>query len=103
MTGRIAMRPRAQSWVTVAVAWLLLAASAGDADAQKAGGVLRLQHFDSPASMSILEESTRAAEQPAMAVMNNLVIYKQDVPQNSLQSVVPDLATGWTWSKGGPN
>jgi peptide/nickel transport system substrate-binding protein len=36
-----------------------------------------------------------------MAVMNNLVIYKQDVPQNSLQSVVPDLATGWTWSKDG--
>jgi hypothetical protein len=29
--------------------------------AQKQGGILRLSHFDSPASMSILEESTRAA------------------------------------------
>src|SRR5690349_13082431 len=69
--------------------------------AQKYGGILRLHHFDSPASMSILEESTRAAEQPAMAVMNNLVIYDQHVAQNSLQSIVPDLATEWRWSEDG--
>jgi peptide/nickel transport system substrate-binding protein len=36
-----------------------------------------------------------------MAVFNNLVIYKQDVPQNSLQSIVPDLATGWSWNEEG--
>jgi len=69
--------------------------------AQKQGGILRLSHFDSPASMSILEESTRAAEQPMMHVFNNLVMYKQDVPQNSLQSIVPDLATGWSWNEEG--
>ncbi len=28
----------------------------GSASAQKSGGILRLHHFDSPASMSILEE-----------------------------------------------
>ena len=28
-----------------------------------------------------------------MGVFNNLVMYKQDEPQNSLQSIVPDLAT----------
>ena len=71
------------------------------ATAQKAGGILRLQHFDSPASMSILEEATRAAEQPAMAVMNNLVMYDQHTALNSLQSVVPDLATKWEWSEDG--
>ena len=76
-------------------------AGAGDADGQKSGGVLRLSHFDSPASMSILEEATRAAEEPAMAVMNNLVIYDQHVAQNSLQSIVPDLATKWEWSEDG--
>jgi hypothetical protein len=38
--------------------------------AQKHGGVLKLSHFDSPASMSILEESTRAAVQPMMQVFN---------------------------------
>src|SRR5260370_4280853 len=69
-------------------------AGAGGAYAQKSGGVLRLSHFDSPASMSILEEATRATLQPMMHVFNNLVMYKQDVPQSSLQSVIPDLATG---------
>src|SRR5881394_2574924 len=69
--------------------------------AQKQGGILKLSHFDSPASMSILEESTRAALQPSMGIFNNLVMYKQDVPQTSLQSVVPDLATGWAWNEDG--
>ena len=69
--------------------------------AQKQGGVLRLSHFDSPASMSILEESTRAAEQPMMHVFNNLIMYKQDVAQTSLQSIVPDLATSRSWSEDG--
>ena len=69
--------------------------------AQKPGGILKLSHFDSPASMSIFEESTRAALQPMMGIFNNLVMYKQDVPQTSLQSVVPDLATGWSWNEDG--
>src|SRR5438477_3238068 len=88
---------------SVAVAgWLLLVLAATmPASAQKPGGVLKIQHFDSPASMSILEESTRAALQPMMAVFNNLVMYRQDVAQNSLQSIVPDLATGWNWSEDG--
>src|SRR4029077_11510745 len=83
--------------VSVAVA----ASVAAPASAQKSGGILKIQHFDSPASMSILEESTRAAEQPAMAVFNNLVLYDQQVPQNSLDHIVPDLATGWKWSEDG--
>ena len=81
---------------------LLLAFSAGDAAfAQKQGGVLRLPHFDSPASMSLLEESTVAVNRPMMGVFNNLVMYRQDVPQNSPKSIVPDLATGWAWSEEG--
>jgi len=36
-----------------------------------------------------------------MGVFNNLVIYKQDEPQNSMQSIVPDLATSWLWSEDG--
>ena len=80
---------------------LLAFAAAGPAAAQKAGGILKIQHFDSPASMSIHEESTRATLQPMMAVFNNLVMYKQDVKQNSLESIVPDLATEWRWSEDG--
>src|SRR5438309_3517474 len=87
----------------VAVAGGLLTAmtAVAPALAQKPGGILRLSHFDSPASMSILEESTVAALRPAMGVFNNLVMYKQDVPQASLQSIVPDLATSWSWNEEG--
>jgi peptide/nickel transport system substrate-binding protein len=69
--------------------------------AQKQGGILRMSHFDSPASMSMHEEATAAANRPMMGVFNNLVMYKQDVPQNSMQSIVPDLAVSWSWSEEG--
>jgi peptide/nickel transport system substrate-binding protein len=71
------------------------------ASAQKAGGILKMYTVDSPASMSILEEATVFAERPMMGVFNNLVIYDQHVKQNSLQSIVPDLATSWSWSEDG--
>ena len=81
---------------------LLIALSlAPPALAQKSGGILRVPHFDSPASMSMLEESTVAANRPLMGVFNNLVMFRQDEPQNSLKSIVPDLATGWAWNEEG--
>ncbi len=88
---------------TIVAAGILVTAlaPAGPAFAQKQGGVLTAYSLDSPASMSIHEEATVFAERPMMGVFNNLVIFKQDVPQNSLQSVVPDLATGWSWSEDG--
>src|SRR5438128_8180551 len=69
--------------------------------AQKAGGTLKIGHFDSPASMSMLEESTLAVNRPMMGVFNNLVMFKQDVPQNTLRSIIPDLVTGWAWNEEG--
>ena len=51
--------------------------------AQKSGGTLKIGHFDSPASMSMLEESTVAVNRPMMGVFNNLVLFKQDEPQNT--------------------
>src|SRR2546425_511767 len=66
--------------------------------AEKQGGILRVYHRDSPASASIHEEATYSVNVPFMPVFNNLVIYKQDVAQNSLESIVPDLAESWTWS-----
>jgi peptide/nickel transport system substrate-binding protein len=81
---------------------LLMALSSGDpAFAQKSGGILKMYSPDSPASMSIHEEATVFAEGPMMGVFNNLVMYDQHVPQNSLQSIVPDLATGWSWNEDG--
>ena len=72
---------------------------AAPAAAQKSGGVLKVYFFDSPASMSIHEEATIAAQGPMMGVFNNLVIYKQDVPQSGMESIVPDLAGDWSWDE----
>ncbi|HEX9534715.1 MAG TPA: ABC transporter substrate-binding protein, partial [Stellaceae bacterium] len=88
--------------ILAAVGALLTAMAGADAAfAQKQGGILRMYSPDSPASMSIHEEATVFAEGPMMGVFNNLVMFDQHVPQNSLQSVVPDLATGWSWSEEG--
>jgi peptide/nickel transport system substrate-binding protein len=80
----------------------MIAFLAGEtAHAQKPGGVLQVAHRDSPASMSPLEEVTISTVAPMMAVFNNLVMFDQHVPQNTLQSIVPDLATGWSWNEDG--
>jgi peptide/nickel transport system substrate-binding protein len=81
----------------------LLAASlaASTALAQKAGGILQMPGVASPASMSIHEESTIAAGIPLMGVFNNLVLFDQHVAQNSLASIIPDLASDWSWDETG--
>ena len=80
---------------------LLVMVTANAALAQKPGGILRMYSPDSPASISILEESTVFAEGPMMGVFNNLIMFDQQVKQNSLESIVPDLATGWSWNEEG--
>jgi peptide/nickel transport system substrate-binding protein len=71
------------------------------ANAQKPGGVLRIPLGTSIASVSIHEESTIAVLGPIMGVFNNLIMFDQHVPQNSLDSIVPDLASTWSWSEDG--
>jgi peptide/nickel transport system substrate-binding protein len=80
---------------------LFVASFVDPAIAQKPGGILQMPDFASPASMSIHEESTITAVIPTMGVFNNLVVFDQQVAQNSLASIVPDLATGWSWSEDG--
>jgi peptide/nickel transport system substrate-binding protein len=92
---------RDRRWLSAAAALLAAIAASASAFAQKPGGILRAGHFDSPASMSMLEESTLAVNRPIMGVFNNLVMFDQQVVQNSPQSIVPDLATGWSWNEEG--
>src|SRR5207253_10091072 len=75
--------------------------AAQPACAQKSGGVLKISFFDNPASMSLHEEATGAALRPMMGVFNNLVMYDQHAAQNSMQTIVPDLAESWTWAEDG--
>ena len=84
-----------------AVAFAIFGLVGSHAAAQKSGGILRQYIIDSPASMSIHEETTVVAERPMMGVMNNLVMFDQHVAQNSLAAIVPELATDWAWDEDG--
>jgi peptide/nickel transport system substrate-binding protein len=94
------MKPRL---LRLTMAGLLLAAITGgtSAPAQKPGGVLRVHAIDSPPSLSMLEEVDANPARAAMGIFNNLVMFDQDVKQNSMASIVSDLATGWSWSEDG--
>src|SRR5262249_21272583 len=70
-------------------------APGGAALAQKQGGVLRIYHRDSPASMSLLEESSFSVTVPIMGVFNNFVTYDQHGTPTTLEAIVPALATEW--------
>src|SRR5260370_33457934 len=79
---------------------LLLAMSATDpAFAQKPGGVLRVHANDSPPSLAMHEESDAVPARAMMGVFDNLVMFDRHAKQNSMQSIVPDLATGWSGSR----
>src|SRR6476620_12304865 len=92
-----------QALCTFAAAGALLSVITAPAPAlaQKQGGILRQYIIDSPASMSIHEETTVVAERPMMAVMSNLVLFDQHVAQNSVADIVPELATDWAWDEDG--
>ena len=77
---------------------LLLAAGAGQAAEPKSGGIFHVYHRDSPASASILEEATFSTNIPFMGVFNNLVLFRQDARQNTIDTIEPELATSWSWS-----
>jgi peptide/nickel transport system substrate-binding protein len=47
------------------------------------------------------EEVDAVPARATMGLFNNLVMFDQHVKQNSMQSIVPDLATGWSWSEDG--
>jgi peptide/nickel transport system substrate-binding protein len=92
---------RRSSANSVLAAALLATVTARPAAAQKEGGILRMPASNSPASMSIHEESTRFAITPAMGVFNNLVLFDQHIAQNNFDTIRPELAESWTWNKEG--
>jgi peptide/nickel transport system substrate-binding protein len=65
----------------------------------KHGGIFKVYHRETPGGISIHEEATFSTNVPMMPVFNNLVVYDQHKPQNSLDTIVPDLAAGWSWSE----
>jgi peptide/nickel transport system substrate-binding protein len=92
---------RIESVLLAGFALALAAVPISATHAQKSGGILKVFFFDSPATMSIHEESTIAGQGPMMGVFNNLVMYDQSVPQSGMKSIVPDLAREWSWDSTG--
>ncbi len=89
-----------RSRIALAIALSLGAATLAvtPALAQKQGGTLRIYHRDNPPSASIHEEATVSTVMPFMSLYNNLVLYDQTKPINSLDTIVPDLAESWSWN-----
>ena len=85
----------------IAAALFAALSMASTSFAQKRGGILRMYDFDSPPTMSILEEATASSQSPMMGVFNNLVLFDQHQKQNRLDTIVPDLATDWSWNEDG--
>ena len=92
------MHRRALLIALAALAVLAMCSSLDTALAQKSGGTLRIYHRDTSPGASIHEEATISTLIPFMGVYNNLVMYKQDEPKNSMDSIVPDIAKSWSWN-----
>src|SRR3984885_10571767 len=84
--------------LAAAVLALLAVSGLAPAAEPKQGGILRMYHRDSPGSASIHEGATYSLNVPFMPIFNNLVIYNQNIAQNSIDTIVPDLAESWAWS-----
>ena len=70
--------------LAVAALSVLAAYDVALAGEPKQGGILRIYHRDSPGSASIHEGATYSVNVPFMPVFNNLVIFNQNVAQNSV-------------------
>jgi peptide/nickel transport system substrate-binding protein len=84
-----------------AIGLLMTISVSATALGQKQGGVLRVLAGDSPPSLSMHEEVDAQPARMAMPVFNNLVMFDQHAKQNSMASIVPELATGWSWNEDG--
>src|SRR5262249_46550755 len=83
------------------VATLVLAASVPHSPglAQKPGGVLKIYTNSNPPSASLHEETTIVTMMPFMAVFNNLILYDQTKPKSGPDTILPELATSWSWDE----
>ena len=82
---------------------LLVLAVPLEAQAPKPGGVLLIHPLSAPPSLSPHEESTVAVAQQASPCFNNLVYYDPFKKQESVDTIIPELAEKWSWQDGHRN
>ncbi|HKA32257.1 MAG TPA: ABC transporter substrate-binding protein [Candidatus Binatia bacterium] len=81
--------------------WLVIATAAWAAEAPKRGGILNATLIEAPPSFSIHEEVTISTVWPMMSCYNNLVLFDPLKKQESLETIIPELAEKWTLQDGG--
>ena len=76
-----------------------LALAAGPAESQtpKRGGVLNAMLAEDPPGFSIHESSTISGVWPLSPCYSNLVWFDPLKPQESAETVIPELAERWSW------
>jgi peptide/nickel transport system substrate-binding protein len=90
--------PRNRHLLAAVIGVLITVCAAGGALAQKSGGILKVYNADSPPGLNIYEQATPWGQGPLMSVYNNLILFDQHIAQNSLETIVPDLASR-PWSR----
>ena len=76
---------------------LVVAVAPVTAQAPKTGGVLVTSPLSATPSLSPHEESTIATVQQASPCFNNLVYYDPARKQESVDTIIPELAEKWSW------
>jgi peptide/nickel transport system substrate-binding protein len=96
-------RPLALLLSLVFVATLLGTMAPARAQTARYGGVLVTHPLSATPSLSPHEESTVATTQQAGPCFNNLVYYDPVKKQESVDTLIPELAEKWSWQDGHRN
>jgi peptide/nickel transport system substrate-binding protein len=75
----------------------LAAGPAPGAEAPKRGGILNAMLAEDPPGLSIHESATISGVWPVMPCYSNLVLFDPLKPQETADTVIPELAERWSW------
>src|SRR5262245_43818990 len=85
----------------LALAILAAALAAGPVPARgqvpKRGGILNAMLAEDPPGLSIHESATISGLWPVMPCYSNLVLFDPLKPQETVETVIPELAERWSW------
>ena len=95
------MGKRFHRLVLVALCTIPFASTLFAAQTPKSGGILNATLIESPPSFSLHEEATISTAWPMMSCYNNLVLFDPLKKQESLDTIIPELAEKWTLQDGG--
>jgi peptide/nickel transport system substrate-binding protein len=96
-------RARRRRLAGAVVCWLSVLAAAGTpagGQTPKRGGILNAMLAEDPPGFSIHESATISGLWPVAPCYSNLVTFDPLKPQDSAETVIPELAEKWSWQDG---